>query len=77
MGARELYLVGVDGVGSTTVLGKVVAISFVLIMCFFFVGISSSVVMLGIVGTTLVGSRSKRMLLDREIISAGARRQVL
>ena len=41
------------------VLGMVVVISFVLIICFFFVGIVSSVVVLGIVGATFVASRSK------------------
>ena len=73
----ERYLVGVDGVGSTRVLGTVVAISFVLVMCFFFAGISSSVVIPGILGATLVESRSKRMLLDNEIMLVGAMRQVL
>ena len=60
--------------GSTRFLGTVMAISFALVMCFFFAGISSSVVMLGIVGAVLADSRSKRMLLDREIILAGAMR---
>lgn len=73
----ERYLVGVDGVGSTRVLGTVVAISFVLVMCFFFAGISSSVVIPGIIGATFVESRSKRMLLDNEIMLVGAMRQVL
>ena len=73
----ERYLVGVDGVGSTRVLGTVVAISFVLVMCFFFAGISSSVVIPGILDATLVESRSKRMLLDNEIMLVGAMRQVL
>ena len=70
MGAAEAYLVGVEGVGSTIVLGTTVAVSFVLVMCFFFVGVSSNVVMPGIV--ILVGSRSKQMLLDNEIMLAGA-----
>ena len=74
MSAKEPYLVGVDGVGSTMVLGTVVAMSFVLVMCFFFVAFSSSVVILGIVGTILVDSRSKRMLLDKEIMLAGTMR---
>ena len=59
VGTRKPYLVGVDGVGSMKVLGMVVVISFVLIICFFFVGIVSSVVVLGIVGATFVASRSK------------------
>ncbi len=67
----EPYLVGVDGVGSTRVLGMGVVISFVLVVCFFFVGISS-VVIPGIVGAILVDSRSKRMLFDKEIILARA-----
>ena len=70
MGAAEAYLVGVEGVGSTIVLGTTVAVSFVLVMCFFFVGVSSNVVMPGIV--ILVGNRSKQMLLDNEIMLAGA-----
>lgn len=73
MGAGEAYLVGVEGVGSTIVLGTTVAVSFVLLMCFFFVGVSSNVVMPGIVAI-FVGSRSKRMLLDNEIMLAGAMR---
>ena len=78
MGTRKPYLVGVDGVGSMKDLGTVVVISFVLTICFFFfVGISSSVVIPGIVGATLVASRSKRILLDKEIILAGAMRKVL
>lgn len=60
--------------GSTVVLGTAVAISFVLVIFFFFVGISSNVVMPGIAGAILVDSRSKRMLLDNEIILAGAMR---
>ncbi len=59
MSATEAYLVGVDGVGSMMVLGTVVAISFVLVMCFFFVGISSSAVIPGILDAVLVDSRSK------------------
>ncbi len=59
MSATEAYLVGVDGVGSMMVLGMVVAISFVLVMCFFLVGISSSAVIMGILGAVLVDSRSK------------------
>ena len=57
-------------------LGTVVAISFVLVMWFFFAGvsISSSLVILGIVGASLVDSRSKRMLLEKAIMSAGAMR---
>ena len=54
-----------------------VVVSFVLVICFFFVGISSSVVVPGIGGAILVDSRSKRMLLDKEIILAGAMREVL
>ena len=77
MGIREPYLVGVDGVGSMKVLGLVLVISFVLRMGFFFVGISSSVVVHGIVGATLGASRSKQILLDREIILAGAMSKVL
>lgn len=74
MGAREPYLVGVAGVESTMGLGTVMAISFVLVMCFFFAGISSSVVTPGIIGAILVDSRSKRMLLDKEIMLEGAMR---
>ncbi len=48
-----------------------VAVSLVLVVCFFFVGISS-VVILGIAGAILVDSRSKRMLFDKEIILARA-----
>ena len=70
----EPYLVGVDGVGSTRVLGMVEVISLVLIICFFFVGSPSSVVIPGILGTILLDSRSKRVLLDKEIILAGATR---
>lgn len=55
----EPYLVGVDGVGSTGFFGMVVVISFVLTICFFVVGISSSVVIPGIGGAILVDSRSK------------------
>lgn len=77
MGAVEAYLVGVEGVGSKIGLGTVVAISFVLVMCFFLVGVSSKVVMLGMTGAILVDSLSKRMLLDNEIMLAGAMRQVL
>ena len=73
MGAREPYLVGVAGVGSTMGLGTVMAISFVL-MCFFFAGISSSVVEPGMIGAILVDSRSKRRLLDKEIMVEGAMR---
>ena len=54
--------------------GTVVTISFVLVTWFFFVGVSSSLVILGIVGATLVDSRSKRMLLEKAIMSAGAMR---
>ena len=56
---------------------SVVAICFVLVMWFFFVGVSSSsssLVILGIVGAILVDSRSKRMLLEKAIMSAGAMR---
>ena len=56
---RGPYLVGVDGVGSARVFGMVVMISFVLTACFFFIGISSSLVILGIGGVILVDSRSK------------------
>lgn len=59
-------------------LGTVLAISFVFVMCFFFAGVSSSVaicsIIPGIVGAILVDSRSKRMLLDKEIMLAGAMR---
>lgn len=58
------------------VLGTVVTISFVLVMCFFFAGTSSSVVIPCIVGAILVDSRSKRILLDKEIMLAGAMKQV-
>ena len=74
VGAREPYLVGVDGVGSRIVLGTVVTSSFVLAVCFFFAGISSTLVIPGIVGAILVDSRSKRTLLDKEIMLAGAMR---
>ena len=60
--------------GSTIDLGTVVAISFVLEIYFFFVAVSSNVVMPGIAGAILVDSRSKRMLLDNEIMLAGAMR---
>lgn len=74
MDVRKPYLVGVDGVGSTMLFGTVVAISFVLVMFFFFAGVTSSVAVLGIVGAILVDSRSKRMLLDTAIMLAGAMR---
>lgn len=63
--------------GSTRVLGMVVVISFVLMIWFFFVGVWSSLLIPGIVGAILEDSRSKRMLLDKEIILAGAIREVL
>lgn len=72
--AGELYLVGVDGVGSTRVLGMVEVTPLVVIICFFFLGIPSSEVIPGILGTILVDSRSRRVLLDKEIIVAGATR---
>lgn len=75
--AEEPYLVGVDGVGSTMVLGTGVAMSLVLVMgFFFFVALSSGVMILGIVGAILVDSRSKRTLLDKEIMLAGTMRHV-
>ena len=74
VGAGKPYLVGVDGVGRTSVLGTVVVISFVLVIGFFFVVIPSSEVILGILGAILVDSRSKRILLDKEIILAGTMR---
>ena len=71
------YLVGVNGVGRMMVLGIAVAGSFVLGVVFFFAGTSSSVMIPGIVGANLVESLSKRMLLDNEIILAGAMRWIL
>ena len=56
---RGPYLVGVDGVGSARLFGTVLRSSFVLTTCFFFIGISSSLVIPGIGGTILVDNRSK------------------